>query len=88
MADPPTDQGTTGRPPSIGHSRVAILALLDLPLSTTQFGEQTEISLPAVCQHLAVLRHSGLVTSRRAGRTVLNTRTELGDALLDAGHEG
>jgi DNA-binding transcriptional ArsR family regulator len=67
----------------IGRSRAAILALLDLPMGTTQVAEQTDMSLPAVSQHLAVLRHSGLVTSRRVGRSVLNTRTPLGDALLD-----
>lgn len=67
----------------IGRSRAAILALLDLPLSNSQLAEQTEMSLPAITQHLAVLRHSGLVETRRSGRTVLNTRTTLGDALLD-----
>lgn len=71
----------------IGHSRAAILALLDLPLSTTQLAEQAKMSLPAVSQHLTVLRRSGLVNSRRAGRTILNTRTELGHALLDTGDD-
>jgi DNA-binding transcriptional ArsR family regulator len=67
----------------IGRSRAAILALLDMPLSTTQLAEATEMSLPAVSQHLSVLRGSGLVAARRIGRTVLNTRTQLGRALLD-----
>lgn len=71
----------------IGASRAAILALLDLPLSTTQLAQQTKLSLPAVSQHLGVLRQSGLVESRRAGRTLWNTRTQLGRNLLDAGED-
>jgi DNA-binding transcriptional ArsR family regulator len=67
----------------IGRSRAMILALLDLPLSTSQLAEQTEMSLPAVSQHLAVLRNNGLIEARRSGRTILNTRTPLGHALLD-----
>ncbi len=84
-----TRQQTKSHPAAhlMGQSRAAILALLDLPLNTTQLAEQADMSLPAVSQHLAVLRRSGLVNSRRAGRAVLNTRTELGHALLDGGHE-
>ncbi len=71
----------------IGRGRAAILTVLELPMGTTQLAEHTEMSPPAVSQHLAVLRRTGLVTSRRVGRTVLNTRTRLGDALID-GHHG
>lgn len=86
-----TRQDTRSHPAAglIGRSRAAILALLDLPLSTSQLAEQTNMSMPAVSQHLAVLRNSGLVEARRSGRTVLNTRTALGHALLDGdGYDG
>jgi DNA-binding transcriptional ArsR family regulator len=67
----------------MGRSRAAILALLDRPLSTSELAEQAEMSLPAVSQHLAVLRSCGLIEARRTGRMVFNTRTPLGHALLD-----
>ena len=66
----------------IGRSRAAILALLDRPASATMLADQTGLSLPAVSQHLTVLRTSGLVSCRRSGRTVWSTRTDLGSELL------
>jgi hypothetical protein len=71
----------------VGRGRAAILTVLEMPMGTTQLAEHTEMSLPAVSQHLAVLRRTGLVTSRRVGRAILNSRTSLGDALID-GHHG
>ncbi len=71
----------------IGRARAAILALLDVPMGTTQVAEQIGMTAPAVSQHLGVLRHSGLVMSRRIGRTVLSSRTPLGDALLAGGNQ-
>jgi DNA-binding transcriptional ArsR family regulator len=39
------------------------------PASVSQLGEPLEISLAAVLQHVQVLEASGLVRSRKAGRT-------------------
>ncbi|GAA3283156.1 helix-turn-helix transcriptional regulator [Dactylosporangium vinaceum] len=68
----------------LGRSRAALLAWLDLPLSTTQVARELGLSAAAVSEHLAVLRRSGLVTSRRSGRQVLYQRTALGTDLLGA----
>lgn len=68
----------------IGRSRAAMLAHLDLPLSTTQLATYVGLTPAAVSQHLSVLRRNSLVTSRRSGRAVLYERTSLATRLLDA----
>lgn len=68
----------------MGRSRAAILAILDRPMNATEIAEQTGLSAPAVSEHLAVLRDTGLVESRRSGRTVWSVRTRLGSELLQA----
>ncbi|MFC3499749.1 DUF5937 family protein [Micromonospora krabiensis] len=66
----------------LGHTRAALLAQLDLPMSTSQAATQMALSAPTVSVHLQALRAAGLLTSRRAGRQVLYSRTDLGDRLL------
>jgi DNA-binding transcriptional ArsR family regulator len=66
----------------LGRSRAALLALLDLPQSTTQLAASLGVAPATVSEHLAVLRRSRLVDSRRAGRSVLYERTSLGSLLL------
>lgn len=68
----------------LGRSRAALLAKLDLPLSTTQVARDLGLSIASVSEHLSVLRRSRLVTSRRSGRQVLYQRTALGTDLLGA----
>jgi DNA-binding transcriptional ArsR family regulator len=68
----------------LGRSRAALLARLDLPLSTTQVARDVGLSVASVSEHLSVLRRSRLVTSRRSGRQVLYQRTALGTDLLGA----
>jgi DNA-binding transcriptional ArsR family regulator len=68
----------------LGRSRATLLAKLDLPLSTTQVARELGQSAASVSEHLSVLRRSGLVTARRAGRSVLYQRTLLGTDLLGA----
>jgi DNA-binding transcriptional ArsR family regulator len=68
----------------MGRTRALILARLALPLSTTRLAAQIGYSPPAVSQHLAVLRRCGLVSSSRAGRSVLYQRTALATGLLAA----
>ena len=74
-----------GSPPLaqlLGRSRAALLAHLDLPVSTTQLTVRLGLTAPAISEHLSVLRRAGLVTSRRSGRSVLYRRTPLADQLL------
>jgi len=68
----------------MGRTRALILVRLALPLSTTRLAAQIGYSPPAVSQHLAVLRRCGLVSSWRAGRSVLYQRTALATGLLAA----
>ncbi|MBO2445643.1 helix-turn-helix domain-containing protein [Actinomadura barringtoniae] len=72
----------------LGPTRAALLSQLDLPMSTTQAATQMALSAPTLSVHLQALRAAGLLTSRRAGRQVLYSRTELGDRLLtEAGNQ-
>lgn len=79
---------TPGAPPDsplavvVGRTRAVILALLELPMSTTQLAAQLGLSAPTLNVHLTSLRAAGILSSRRAGRTVLYQRTALGDQLL------
>jgi DNA-binding transcriptional ArsR family regulator len=66
----------------LGQTRAALLAQLDLPMSTRQAATQMALSAPTLSVHLQALRAAGLLGSRRAGRQVLYSRTELGDRLL------
>lgn len=71
----------------VGRSRAALLALLDLPRSTTELARHLGVTPATVSEHLAVLRVNHLVRSRRSGRVVLYERTARGAGLLhdDAG---
>ncbi|WP_241844479.1 ArsR/SmtB family transcription factor [Kitasatospora sp. CB01950] len=71
----------------VGRSRARLLAGLDAPASTTQLAKSLDMSLGAVGDHLAVLRHAGLLQRARSGRAVLYHRTALGDSLV-RGHDG
>ncbi|MFI9001673.1 DUF5937 family protein [Streptomyces sp. NPDC053541] len=66
----------------LGRSRALLLAELDTPASTTQLATVLPLSAAAVSQHLTALRHAGLVTAHRSGRSVLYARTAVADALL------
>lgn len=66
----------------LGQTRAALLAQLDLPMSTSQAATQMALSAPTLSVHLQALRAAGLLSSRRAGRQVLYSRSELGDRLL------
>ena len=67
----------------IGRGRAALLALLDLPQSTTQLADRLGVAPSTVSEHLSILRRSRLVRSYRSGRTVLYERTPLAGLLLD-----
>ncbi|WP_205740330.1 DUF5937 family protein [Haloactinopolyspora alba] len=79
-AEPSTHKSPLGD--VLGRSRAAILAQLDLPMSTTQLAAQFDRSAPTINTHLKSLQAVGIVSARRDGQTVLYSRTELGDSLL------
>jgi len=66
----------------IGRSKARLIAALHRPLSTTAVARELDLSVSSVSEHLTALRAAGLVTTRRSGRSTLNTRTPLGEALL------
>ncbi|WP_323374088.1 helix-turn-helix domain-containing protein [Plantactinospora alkalitolerans] len=67
----------------LGRSRAAILAQLDLPMSTTQLACQLNLAAPTLSVHLKALHGAGIVSAGRDGRSVLYQRTPLGDSLLN-----
>lgn len=79
-AEPPAP--AAGLATLIGRTRARILTELAVPASTTHLAALFGQSLGTTGGHFAALRASGLITGTRAGRTVLYTRTPLGDALV------
>lgn len=69
----------------LGQTRATVLAALDPPATTTDLADQYGLALATVADHLAALRNTGLANRRRSGHQVHYRRTELGQALLDAG---
>jgi biotin operon repressor len=68
----------------LGRGRAALLQELDTPLSTTELARRIGLTPGGVSQHLTTLRAAGLVVTHRQGRALLNTRTEVAEALLAA----
>ncbi|WP_109000233.1 ArsR/SmtB family transcription factor [Streptomyces rishiriensis] len=68
----------------LGSARAMVLVLLAAPLSTTQLVALTGQGLGSVGRHLRVLLDAGLVERRRAGRSVLYSRTPAGRTLTEA----
>jgi DNA-binding transcriptional ArsR family regulator len=68
----------------LGPARARILTLLDAPKSTTQLVALTGLPLGSVGRHLQILRNAGLLHRRRAGRSVLYSRTRAGATLIAA----
>ena len=66
----------------IGPTRAEILLSLGDPTSTTSLSRRLRRSPGNVADHLSVLHQAGLVSRRRAGRSVLYTRTALAQAML------
>jgi len=72
----------------LGRVRAGLLTALEQPASSTDLARRLDVTPSAVNQHLRVLRDAGLLTSARAGRSVLYLRSELGDALVGGGRAG
>ncbi|GAA1686298.1 winged helix-turn-helix domain-containing protein [Fodinicola feengrottensis] len=67
----------------VGSTRGEVLRHLDeTGCSTSELARRLGISLASASQHASVLRRAGLIVSRRAGNTMLHSRTPLGTALL------
>ena len=66
----------------LGRGRTRLLAELGAPVSTSDLARRTGMTAGGVSQHLTALRAAGLVATRRQGRSVLNVRTALAEALL------
>ncbi|GAA2781885.1 DUF5937 family protein [Kitasatospora paracochleata] len=71
----------------LGRARALLLAQLAEPASTTELAHRTGMSAGGVSQHLTALRAAGIVTSHRAGRSVLYRRTGVAETLLAAAAE-
>ncbi|GAA4990721.1 DUF5937 family protein [Actinopolymorpha pittospori] len=87
MWEEPRDGGRGPSPLAdlVGRTRAALVAQLDVPMSTTQLACQLDLTAPTLSAHLRILAAAGVVASRRKGRTVLYARTDLGERLLDGG---
>jgi len=72
----------------LGPTRAAVLTALDEPATTTQLVAALHLSVGGVGDHLAALRDAGVVSRARTGRSVLYTRTAVGDALVAASDPG
>jgi DNA-binding transcriptional ArsR family regulator len=66
----------------LGRTRAALLAQLDLPMSTSQLATLLDLAAPTVNVHLKALQAAGIVGARRDGHSVLYRRSRLGDLLL------
>lgn len=66
----------------LGRSKARLLVALHAPLSTTEAAARLELSASGTSEHLTALRAAGLVRAHRSGRTILNIRTPLADALI------
>jgi DNA-binding transcriptional ArsR family regulator len=66
----------------LGSVRAAVVVALAVPASTGELAAEIDVTPGAISQHVAVLRGCGLVTSRRAGRRVIHSLTETGEALV------
>lgn len=69
----------------LGRGRARVLAALEAPISTTSLARRLNMSAAGVSAHLKILARAGLATSSRDGRTVLYSRTPLGDELCGQG---
>ncbi|GGT90938.1 ArsR/SmtB family transcription factor [Streptomyces lateritius] len=66
----------------LGRTRLALLLLLSREHTTTSLARRLGVSNATVSAHASALRGAGLITTARAGRSVLHLRTALGTLLV------
>jgi DNA-binding transcriptional ArsR family regulator len=66
----------------LGRTRATLLVALAEPASTSGLAARCHLPVSTVSEQLQVLRGSGLVAARRAGRQLLHEQTPLGIALI------
>jgi DNA-binding transcriptional ArsR family regulator len=81
---PTNSRDVTALAALIGRTRARTLGAVGNGTTTTELAERVGVSLAAASQHAAVLRRSGLITTRRRGNAVLHALTPLGAELLQA----
>ncbi|RAG81116.1 ArsR family transcriptional regulator [Streptacidiphilus pinicola] len=72
----------------LGGTRSELLHLLDQERTTSELARRLRVSAATVSAHTAALRGAGLITTNRAGKSVLHRRTTLGGLLLRGGTSG
>ncbi|MFD0414029.1 ArsR/SmtB family transcription factor [Streptomyces sp. NPDC127108] len=80
--EPEPEESTQSLGALVGQTRAAALHVLRASCTTSQLADRLGISAAGASQHTAVLRQTGLITTRRIRNTVLHTLTPLGVALL------
>ncbi|WP_159393305.1 ArsR/SmtB family transcription factor, partial [Streptomyces rimosus] len=66
---------------ALGPTRTQLLRLLTTPHTTTALARILNVSAPTISAHTTALRAAGLLTTTRAGRSVIHERTALGTLL-------
>ncbi|MGW1074446.1 ArsR/SmtB family transcription factor [Streptomyces sp. NPDC002537] len=69
----------------VGRTRAQVLYEVIHGCGTGELARRVGISNASASQHATVLRHAGLIVTRRSGNTVHHSPTALGRALLDGG---
>ncbi len=67
----------------VGRTRAQVLYEVIHGCGTGELAQRVGISNASASQHATVLRHAGLIVTRRSGNTVHHSPTALGRALLD-----
>jgi DNA-binding transcriptional ArsR family regulator len=88
LAQGPRTSVPTSLATLLGPARAGVLVLLGSPMSTSQLAAVTGQGLGSVGRHLKVLLDARLVERRRAGRSVLYSRTATGEVLVTAQQDG
>ena len=66
----------------VGQTRSAVLHGVGGGCTTSELARRVGVSLASASQHASVLREAGLVTTRRAGRSVAHRLTARGREML------
>ncbi|MFC8764610.1 ArsR/SmtB family transcription factor [Streptomyces sp. NPDC057193] len=77
------DETTEALGALVGQTRAAALRVLRAACTTSELADRLGISPAGASQHAAVLRRTGLITSRRVRNSMLHSVSPLGLALLD-----